>query len=466
MSIPVVSIVGRPNVGKSSLLNCLYRRPVAIVDETPGTTRDRVEVTVRHHRKRFRLIDTGGMGIVDRDDLEADVERQITIAVEEADLILFVTDVRTGITPFDREVARRLRSLDKTVLPVVNKCDTGAYEDQAGAFFGLGFGEPAAVSATEGYGRTELMDRIAEQLPETGVDVDTSAAIKVAVVGKRNVGKSTLVNRLVGQERLITSEVPGTTRDAVDVPFEYAARKFIAIDTAGMRRKRGVHENVNFYGKVRTERSIRRADVVLLMLDASTDIGRIDKGLAGYIESRYRPVVIVINKWDLAEARGLAPESYQAYVSELLPGLDYAPIAFVSARTGFNIEPTMALVESLHHQSHTRVPTAEVNRIIQDALTRRQPPRRRNRAARIFYATQVATAPPTVVIFVNDRTLFARSYLHYLANALRAELPFSEVPVKVELRTRKRSPSKKPKAGPKYTARSARRNKRRKRSRE
>ncbi|HUW57826.1 MAG TPA: ribosome biogenesis GTPase Der [Planctomycetota bacterium] len=463
MSLPVVSIVGRPNVGKSSLLNCLYRRPVAIVDETPGTTRDRVEVTVRHVGKRFRLVDTGGMGIVDRDDLAHDVARQITIAIEEADVVLFVTDVRDGITTLDLEVATRLRGLRKTVLPVVNKCDTGRWEDQAGTFYALGFGEPLAVSATEGYGRTELLDRISTALPATGVDVDAGAAVKVAVVGKRNVGKSTLVNRLVGEERLITSEVPGTTRDAVDVPFECAGRRFIAIDTAGMRRKRGVHENVDFYSTVRTERSIRRADVVLLLLDAAADVGRVDKKLAGAIESWYRPVVIVINKWDLAQARGLTPESYEAYVANLLPGLDYAPIACVSAREGFNVEPTMALVERLHRQAHTRVATAEVNRVIQGALTRRHPPRRRNRTANVFYATQVTVAPPTVVVFVNDRSLFTGAYVHYLANALRAELPFSEVPVKIELRTRERSPSKKPKDRLKYTEKSAARSRGKKR---
>jgi len=465
MSLPVVSIVGRPNVGKSSLLNAIYRRPVAIVDETPGTTRDRVEVTVRHGGKRFRLIDTGGMGIVDRDDLEADVERQIGIAIEEADVIVFVCDVRSGLTPLDREVAARLRGLAKTVLPVVNKCDTGRWEAQAGAFHALGFGEPLTLSATEGFGRTELLDRIVEELPETGVDVDASSAVKMAVVGKRNVGKSTLVNRLVGSERLITSTVPGTTRDAVDVPFEFSGRRYVGIDTAGMRRKHGVHENVDFYSTVRTERSIRRADVVLLMLDASADISRVDKKLAAAVEQHYRPVIIVVNKWDLARERGIEPESYHAYVAGVLPGLDYAPLALISAKDGSNVEPMMALVEKLHRQAHTRVPTAEVNRIVQRAFARKAPPRRGNRTANVFYATQTAVAPPTVVVFVNDRALFTRGYLRYLANALRAELPFAEVPVKLGLRTRERSPSKKTRDRPKYTERSADRTRGKKRKR-
>ncbi|HUV38047.1 MAG TPA: GTPase, partial [Planctomycetota bacterium] len=264
MTLPVVSIVGRPNVGKSSLLNAMVRSPVAIVDGTPGTTRDRVEVTVRHGSSQWRLVDTGGMGLVDRDDLESDVERQIETAIAEADVILFVTDVREPLTALDRAVAERLRGLGKTVLLVVNKCDTGAYEDQVHVFGQLGFGAPLAVSATEGFGRSELMDRVAAELPPTGVAPDATKTVKIAVVGKRNVGKSTFINRLVGSERLITSEIPGTTRDAVDVPFEVDGRRFIAIDTAGMHKGGGVYENVDFYSTVRTRRSIRRADVVLL----------------------------------------------------------------------------------------------------------------------------------------------------------------------------------------------------------
>lgn len=440
--LPLVSIVGRPNVGKSSLLNALYRRPVAIVDETPGTTRDRVEVTVRHRRRWFRLSDTGGMGIVDRDDLVADVDRQIDVAIAEADLVLLVTDVRAGVTPLDLEVARKLRGLGKNVVLVVNKCDTARQELQTGEFWSLGFGEPLAVSAKEGFGRPELLGRIVAELPRTGTDVRKAAAVKVAVVGKRNVGKSTLVNRLVGSERLITSSVPGTTRDAVDVPFECGGRHYVAIDTAGLRKRPGVHENVDFYSAVRTDRSIRRADVVLLMLDASTDISRTDKKLASTVEGEYRPVIIVVNKWDLAAARKVEPEAYHAYIGKLLPGLAYAPIAFVSATEGFNIEPTMALVDRLHRQARTRVPTAEVNRVITAAVTRRHPPRKRNRTAKVFYATQTDVAPPTVVVFTNDASLFDRRYLHYLAGALRTELPYAEVPVRIELRTRERSPSK------------------------
>jgi GTP-binding protein len=467
MSIPVVSIVGRPNVGKSSLLNLLFNRRLAIVDESAGTTRDRVEATIRHRKRSFRLVDTGGIGVVDRDDLAAEVERQIAVAMDEADLIIFVSDVRDGVMPLDREVAKRLRGLRKTVIPVVNKCDTPAYESEAGEFWALGFGPPLALSAKEGYGRTELLDRIIDELPEVEAEPEKAVPIKVAVVGRRNVGKSTLINALVGSERLITSSVPGTTRDAVDVPFTSRGRRFIAIDTAGMRRKRIVQENVDFFSRFRTERSIRRADVVLLMLDASADLGRIDKKLAAYVEREFRPVIIVVNKWDVVRERGVAPESYQEYVARLLPGLDYAPLAFISAKEVFNVEPTMELVEKLCAQSRVRVPTAEINRVVQEAITRRQPPRKGNRDARIYYAVQTAVAPPTVVLFVSDATLFDRSYIHYLANALRAELPYDEVPIRIELRTRERSASKRlrrqkftPRAAQKARARRTRRTRR------
>ena len=440
--LPVVSIVGRPNEGKSSLLNAMARRRVAIVDKPAGTPRARVEVTLRRGGKGFRLVDTGGMGVVDRGDLEADVERQIEAAMQEAEVILFVTDVRDGVTTADKSVAERLRGAGRTVILVANKCDTNVQENQAAEFWGLGFGQPITVSAKEGYGRDELMDLIVKELGETGMAADQSTPIKIAIVGKRNVGKSTFINRLVGAERLITSSVPGTTRDSVDVPFEYKGRTYIAIDTAGMRRKLGVHENVDFYSQARTERSIRRADVVFLMLDASTDIGRVDKKLASYVESQYRPVILVVNKWDLAQAKGLTPEDYHEYIQGLLPGLDFAPLSFLSARDGFNMEPTIGLVQNLYQQGHWRAPTAEVNRVIHAAVTRREPPRRGNRALKVYYATQVRVAPPTVVVFVSDATQFDRHYMHYLANSLRAALPYDEVPVRVDLKTRDRSPSK------------------------
>jgi GTPase len=455
--LPLVAIVGRPNVGKSSLLNLLVRRPVAITDGTAGTTRDRVEVVVKHSDRRFRVTDTGGMGVVDRDDLSDDVDRQIAHAIYEADLILLVTDVRSGITADlillvtdvrsgitagDREAVERLRHVKKPVILVVNKCDTGELESESAEFYGLGFGRPEGLSAKEGFGREELLDRLITELPKKPPKVVNEPVVKLAVVGRRNVGKSTFVNRLVGEDRLITSAIPGTTRDSVDVPFALHGRKLMVIDTAGLRKKRKVHESVEFYSAARTERAIRRADVVFLMIDAATDIGRVDKKLASYIESQHKPVIIVVNKWDLARAKGATPDGYHQYLGTALPGLDYAPMSFMSAKDGFNIDPTMQLVWRLYQQAHLRVPTAAVNRAVQEAVTRRQPPRRGSRTLKVYYATQVDVAPPKFVIFVNDAQMFDRSYIHYLANSLRSQLPFDEVPVKLELKTREHSPSK------------------------
>ncbi len=446
--LPLVSIVGRPNVGKSSLLNLMVRRRVAIVDQTAGTTRDRVEVIVKHRDRRFRVTDTGGMGIVDRDDLSADVERQIRHAIDEADLILFVTDVRSGIATGDRDAAERLRHASKPVILVANKCDTGELEGDAAEFYRLGFGRPEPISAKEGFGREELLDRLVAELPVKPPRVSDEPAVKIAIVGRRNVGKSTFINRLVGEDRLITSAIPGTTRDSVDVRFPFKGRELIAIDTAGMRKKRMIHENVEFYSTARTERAIRRADVVFLMLDAAADIGRVDKKLASYIAGLFKPVIIVVNKWDIAQSRGMTPETYHEYIGEILSGLDYAPISFLSAKDGFNVDPTIELVWHLYRQAHTRVSTADLNEAVREATTRRQPPKHGNRTLKVYYATQVDVAPPTFVIFVNDAQMFDRSYIHYLSNSLRSHLPFDEVAVKIELKTRERSPSKRAR-GPK-----------------
>ena len=440
--LPLVAIVGRPNVGKSSLLNLMVRRPVAVTDGTAGTTRDRVEVVVKHCDRRFRVMDTGGMGIVDRDDLSDDVDRQIRHAIQEADLIVLVTDARTGLVAGDRAAADRLHRAKKPIIVAANKCDTGEIEPEAAAFYSLGYGKPEPVSAKEGFGREELLDRILVELPIKAPGVMDEPVVKLAVVGRRNVGKSTFVNRLVGEDRLITSAIPGTTRDSVDVPFTFRGRRLMIIDTAGMRKKRKVHESVEFYSSARTERAIRRADVVMLMIDAATDIGRVDKKLASYIASQFKPVILVVNKWDLAAAKGVEPGAYHKYLGETLMGLDFAPLALMSAKDGFNIEPTMDLVSKLYVQSHTRVATAKLNDAVKEAVTRRQPPRHGNRTLRVYYATQVDVAPPKFVIFVNDAQMFDRSYIHYLANSLRGQLPFEEVPVKIELRTRERSPSK------------------------
>lgn len=434
-ALPVVAVVGRPNVGKSSLFNRLCGRRMAVVHNVAGTTRDRVTARVDHKGRHFEIVDTGGMGIEDVDGLTKDIESQIEQAMAEADVVVFVTDVRDGIMPLDQEVARRLRKIKKPVVLAVNKTDSARQEPDVEVFQRLGFGQPVPVSAVEGLGRSDLLDRVVPLLPDESTDKsETGQAIKLAVVGRRNVGKSTLINHLCGAMRVIVSEIPGTTRDAVDVPFEYEGLPYVAIDTAGMRKKRKVEGSFEFYSQDRARRAVARADVVILMLDALAEVGNVDKMLASFIVDRFKPVVIAVNRWDLA--KDVTTEEYQEYLEKMLTGLTFAPIAFISAKTGAHVDGLMKVVRSLYAQAGVRVTTGRLNQAIEDARQIQAPPPKANRQGRIYYATQVGIHPPTVIAFVNDPTLFSDSYRHYLANSMRARLPYSEVPVRIDFRRR------------------------------
>lgn len=435
IGLPVVAIVGRPNVGKSSIFNRLARRRIAIVDPTSGVTRDRVSTEMSHGRKRFELMDTGGIGIQDVEEMAHHVEEQIDVALEKASIIVFVVDVRDGLVPLDEVVAERLRHVNKPVLLVANKVDDPSLVPLRAEFFKLGFGEPLAFSAHHGHGRRELLEEIVALIP-SGAAVPREPLMKLAVVGRRNVGKSTLINTLAREERMIVSEIPGTTRDSVDVRFELNGRVFVAIDTAGVRKRRQVEGSVEFYGLARARRSVRRADVVLFMLDATAEISQVDKKLGAYIAEQFKPCIIVVNKWDLAGET--ETEKFAEYVRYWLPGLSYAPISFISARDAANVVDTIGLAEELHRQAGIRVGTSELNRVIRDALTERPPKRQRGRLAKIFFATQVTVAPPTFVLFVNHPALFDAAYERYLANRLREKFPFSEVPLRFFFRERRR----------------------------
>lgn len=432
--MPVVAIVGRPNVGKSSLLNCLVRRAVSIVDPTAGVTRDRVGAICEQDELYFELIDTGGLGSQDSSELGRQVAGQILQAVEEAELVLFVVDVRAGLLPLDRQVAELLRRHDRPVILVANKADSPDLDPLAGEFYQLGCGEPVPVSAEHGRGRGELLERIVEQLqPAADASLD-EPVMKLAIVGKRNVGKSTFINALAGQERVIVSEQPGTTRDAVDVRFEMGGRSFVAIDTAGLRKPAKVADSVEFYSHARARRSIRRADVVLLLIDAAEPVSEVDKKLVRFVAEQYKPCVLVVNKWDLAEGAA-AGEDYQSYLRQTIRELDYAPIAVTVARTGRNVPETIGLAEGLLAQASKRVGTGQLNQALEEALAVRPPGSGgRGRAPRIYYATQVATRPPTLVLFVNDPSRIDQQYRRFLVNRLRQVLPFSQVPIRLLLR--------------------------------
>ena len=437
MFLPIVTIVGRPNVGKSSLLNCLAKKRISIVDSMSGVTRDRVSVEIEHEGNLFELIDTGGIGITDIEDIAHEVEVQIEIALQKASLILFVVDVREGITPLDVEVAERLRKIKKPLLLVVNKCDDAKFDLQTAEFFKLGLGEPLPVSALQRYGRGDLLDRIASTFPEIDTKpAKTDSLMKIAIVGKRNAGKSTLINTLAQEERVIVSEIPGTTRDSVDVKFEIDGKEFIAIDTAGIRKKKQIQGSIEFYGMARVERSIRRADVVILLIDAPREISQVDKKIGDYIKTQLKPCLLVVSKWDLAEEVEI--EKFIKYVHACLPGLHFAPLSFISSFSGENIIETIELAQELYKQANTRVSTAELNNVLEHAFTRHRPTRRKSKISKVYYATQVSVCPPTFVLFVNDKRLFDSDYERYLSNQLRDNLPFSEIPLKFYFRPKKR----------------------------
>jgi len=443
MSLPVVAIVGRPNVGKSSLLNTLVGRRVSIVEPTPGVTRDRVSAPclIGDSPERggyVELVDTGGMGIDDADQLAAHVEAQIEYALQSAGAVIFLVDAREGVTPLDRHVAERLRQLGKPVILAANKVDQVGLASEVHQMRSLGFGEPLSVSATHALGISDLLGRLRQVLGELPAEAPSQPVMKLAIVGKRNSGKSTFINSLAGEQRVIVSEVPGTTRDSVDVRVELGGRTFMLIDTAGVRKRKKLASDIEFYSLHRAMRSIRRADVVALLIDASVPVSQVDKDLAGQIAEQYKPVVLVVNKWDLAAGRA-AGEDYQEYFDKVFPELSFAPISLTSAITGQNVRQTIRLAEQLFKQAQTRVPTHALNEAIQEALQTRAPGHKGGaKSPKLYYASQVDTCPPTIVCFVNDVRAFDQTYQRFLVGQLRRRLPFAEVPLRLFFRPRQR----------------------------
>ncbi len=438
MRLPTVAIVGRPNVGKSSLLNRLVGQRISIVDPTPGVTRDRISTPCPIGDGYVELVDTGGIGIVDHDDLTDHVEDQIAYSLAEAELLIFLVDAREGVTPLDRHVAERLRRLAVPVILVANKIDEVDMSAETAELNALGFGEPITISAHHGLGMGRLADEIARVLGELPPSPPEAALMKLAIVGKRNAGKSTFINSLAGEERVIVSETPGTTRDSVDVTAEVGGRKFMLIDTAGVRkRRRMVQQDIEFYSYHRALRSIRRADVVALMIDASVPVSKVDKDLSRDIVDEFKPVVLVVNKWDLARNKAVG-EDYAEYFTKVMPELSYAPICLTSATTGMNVHQTIRLAEQLYDQSRHRVGTAKLNAVIAEITAKRGPSHKSGtRPPKILYVSQITTCPPTIVCFVNDVRSFDRGYQRFLVNQLRLHLPYAEVPIRVLFRSRR-----------------------------
>jgi GTP-binding protein len=439
MSVPQVVIVGRPNVGKSSLLNWLAGVRIAIVDDKPGVTRDRVTHLMCHNDRFFELVDTGGMGIADMDNLTRHIEDQINLAIDSASVILFVVDSRDGMLPLDQDVARRMRLVKAPILLVANKTDDERIDSQADEFYRLGTGKPLRVSTKQNRNRAVLLNLITSKLPppleEEAEEGGVEPEMKVAIVGRRNVGKSTFINTLVSAPRMIVSEVPGTTRDSVDVRFELDGKRFIAIDTPGIRRAKSRQTDIDFYSTHRAQRSIRRADVVFLFFDATQRISKVDKQLCDYIAQQYKPCVFVVNKWD--QLAGTMPtEKWVRYLHDAFGTMRYVPIAFITGQTGKNVKALLNHGQMLFKQSRARVSTGQLNRMLREAVRQNPPPPSQNRDPKIYYATQVGIQPPTIVLFTNDPKLISKTYQRYLLNTFRDELSFNEVPIKLYLRRR------------------------------
>ncbi len=435
MSKPTVAIIGRPNVGKSTFFNYIVGKRISIVEDTPGVTRDRVYAEANWRGRDFTLIDTGGIEPESDDVILSQMRRQADMAIELADVIVFLTDIKQGVTAADHDIALMLKKSKKPIILVCNKSDTfGKTPDELYEFYNLGIGEPYAVSSVNAKGIGDVLDAIYEQLPENTNEEDDENIIKVAVIGKPNVGKSSLINKILGENRVIVSDIAGTTRDAIDSEFENKFGKYVFIDTAGIRRKSEVNDNLEKYSVMRSLLAVERADVCILMLDANEGVSAQDTRIAGEAHEAGKGVIIVVNKWDEVEKDEKTIESYKKDVYNKLLYLSYAPILFISAKTGQRVNKLYEMINQVASQNALRVSTSVLNDVLNEAVTIVQPPTDKGRRLKIFYMTQASTKPPTFVVFVNDKQLFHFSYERYLVNQIRKEFGLVGTPVRMIVR--------------------------------
>jgi len=437
---PLVALVGRPNVGKSTLFNRMVGQRIAIVEDIPGTTRDRQYADVEWGGRVFTVIDTGGLVLEMRpedssDDIIPRVRAQAQVAIDEADVIVMLTDIEDGVTAPDLQIADLLRRTDKPIILVTNKVDNRQRALNINEFYMLGLGDPLSVSALRGTGTGDLLDAIAEALPSMPAeDEDESKALHVALVGRTNVGKSSLLNRLLNQERVIVSHVPGTTRDAIDTAIQYHGEEIVLIDTAGIRRRGKVEQGIEKFSVLRAMRAIQRADVVCLVIDASDGVTAQDTHVAGYILEEHKSVIVLVNKWDLVEKDSSTLPQYEAYVRNELKFMDYVPVIFISALTGQRVVRILPLAQRIYAERLQRLSTSQINAIIRDATARQSPPTHGGRKLRIYYGTQVSTDPPTFVFFVNDARMVHFAYQRFLENQIRRQYPFEGTPLRMIFR--------------------------------
>lgn len=435
MTKPIVAVVGRPNVGKSTFFNKMAGRRVSIVDDMPGVTRDRVYVDVEWCGRAFTLVDTGGMELKSEDSMWRHIKRQAELAVDLADVILFFTDGKAGVTPGDHDIADFLRKTKKPVVLAVNKID-GPDSSAMYDFYELDMGDPVAVSAEQSLGLGDLLDEVVARFGDADSATDDGETLKIAVVGKPNSGKSSLVNRILGYERVIVSSVAGTTRDAIDTPFEYEGRRYMLIDTAGIRKKARVEEDVEYYSVVRSIAAIRRADVVLIMVDAVEGFTEQDVKIAGLVHEAGKPGIIVMNKWDAVEKDESTMNRITAGLKQDLKFMDYFYVRYISALSGQRVSTVLPAVDEVYAHTSQRVTTGLLNDVIGDAITVNPPPTHNGKRLKIFYCTQVGTNPPSFVVFVNDPKLMHFSYRRYLENSLRKSFDFSGTPIRITVRAK------------------------------
>lgn len=435
---PIVAVVGRPNVGKSTLFNALAGERISIVKDTPGITRDRIYADVSWLDKAFTLIDTGGIEPDSRDIILSQMREQAEIAINTADVIMFMVDVKQGLVDADAKVADMLRRSGRPVVLVVNKVDHfDKYMADVYEFYNLGIGDPHPISASNQLGLGDMLDEVIGYFGEDAPDEEEDERIRVAIVGKPNVGKSSLINKLIGENRLIVSDIAGTTRDAVDTPVSHNGKEYVFIDTAGLRRKNKIKEELERYMIVRTVSAVERADIVILVIDAVEGVTEQDAKIAGIAHERGKAVIIAVNKWDAIEKDDKTVNKYTAKVREILSYMPYAEITFISAATGQRLNKLYELIDTVAENHAMRISTGVLNEIMSEAVALQQPPSDKGKRLRLYYITQAAVKPPTFVIFVNDKELMHFSYTRYIENKIREAFGFKGTPLKFIIRERK-----------------------------
>ncbi|HLR20828.1 MAG TPA: ribosome biogenesis GTPase Der [Tissierellaceae bacterium] len=436
MEKAIVGIVGRPNVGKSTLFNRIVGSRIAITEDTPGVTRDRIYAEGEWQNNYFTLIDTGGLEPDQDDPIMSNIKRQAQVAIDTADVILFVVDGRDGLTNTDREIGDILRRSNKEVVVAANKIDGSETPDEIYEFYELGIGEPIPISSEQGLGIGDLLDEIVDKFPKDSVTKSDDDLVRVTFIGKPNVGKSSLINHILGEERAIVTNIPGTTRDSIDSYYSFEGTDYLFIDTAGLRRKRSIYENIERYSVVRTLAAIDRSNICILVIDATEGITEQDTKIAGYAHDNGKAIIIAVNKWDLVDKETNTAREFEKNIRETLGFINYAPIVFISALTGQRIPKLLELINLVNNNYNLRITTGILNDILNQAILMSQPPSDKGRRTKIFYGTQVSVRPPKFILFVKNKELMHFSYQRYLENQIRSHFGFDGAPIRFELRER------------------------------